>query len=197
MDIPLRNVSDIFEHYRCAIQTVWNVFFWNRESLRNWDSVTHFRRVKRDLFLGLVLEQIGLPAMIDPSFDESGVPFLVVPTFQDVDFLIAEERPASTIWRKEEPGQIAKGDARLIFRDYFDFQQLEHRDFKYYRVRIIDFPARPGLVGKDALIEVERTDVFLDESWLESETRRWKERLDELKGQAELPGPADGNASPA
>src|SRR5437879_6318798 len=111
MDRPLRNVSEIFEHYRCALQTLWNVFFWDRKSFRHWDSASHFRRIKRDLFLALVMEEIGLPAMIDPKFDESAVPFLVIPRFSDAGLQIGEERGATTGWGMQEPHRISKGEA--------------------------------------------------------------------------------------
>jgi hypothetical protein len=40
----------------------------------------------------------------------------------------------------------------MRFINFFDFDVLGHRDFVYYRVRIVESKTHPELVGRDSLI---------------------------------------------
>jgi len=66
----------------------------------------------------------------------------------------------ATCWNQEK---VDLSDVELIFDDYFDFDELSVRDFNYYRCKILKFPSQVEFEGRDALIEVQYANVFLDE----------------------------------
>jgi hypothetical protein len=53
-----------------------------------------------------------------------------------------------------EPNEVTR-DAQLKFKAFFDWDQLSYRDNIYVRVLVVDWPARPSVVGRDALIEAQ------------------------------------------
>jgi hypothetical protein len=51
----------------------------------------------------------------------------------------------------------------MHFFSFFDWNQLDYRDFQYYHVLIAAFDEQPHLVGREALIERHYVHVFLAE----------------------------------
>ena len=46
----MKDVSDVFDHYRNSARAIWNTAFWPDADLRNWDSVDSFDEIQRILF---------------------------------------------------------------------------------------------------------------------------------------------------
>jgi len=59
--------------------------------------------------------------------------------------------------------QITTGEAELHFLECFDWNRLDYLDFRYYKVQIARFNARPELVGREALIDSQYAFVYLVE----------------------------------
>ena len=78
---------------------------------------------------------------------ESGVPIM-----------INRSTPRCGYW--DDPvGQVWPSDVRLEFVNFFDFDQLRRRDFRYVEVFIRDFPSQTHLVGRRALVEFEHVII--------------------------------------
>ena len=56
--------------------------------------------------------------------------------------------------------EIKKDDLVMVFIDYFDWDEMDLIDLRYYRVRIIASSVYPDLVGSDALISTIYADVY-------------------------------------
>jgi len=61
--------------------------------------------------------------------------------------------------------RVAPADVDLRFVDWFDFDALAFRDFKYCRVRVIASP-HAEIVGRAALLECDYARFVLDEDAL-------------------------------
>jgi len=51
--------------------------------------------------------------------------------------------------------------AELLFIEYFDWNQMDYIDLRYYRVKIASYAAHSELVGRETLIERQNTAVHL------------------------------------
>jgi hypothetical protein len=56
---------------------------------------------------------------------------------------------------------VEPGEADLLFIAYFDWDEMDYIDFRYYRVKIAAFASHPEVVGRQALIERQQTAVHL------------------------------------
>jgi len=67
-------------------------------------------------------------------------------------------------WDQEKDMVVGPNDITLAFVDYFDFAQIPIMDFRYYRCRILSFPAKPEYEGRESLVAAVDGCVFHDES---------------------------------
>ncbi len=153
----MRNVSSIFDHYRISARSVWNTAFWPDPELRGWEFVEDFRSIEKILFDALVLEKFGEAFPVDDLFQKP-IPFVqVAPSTDSVPIMIASLEPGC--W--DDPvNRVRIGQVEMNFIAFFDWNQLDYRDLKYYRVRIARFDTEPHLVGREALIERQYASVF-------------------------------------
>ncbi len=56
----MADITDAVQRYRLALRYIWNSCIWVDESLRDWESVDSFRKLKQPLFNTLVAEPLGL-----------------------------------------------------------------------------------------------------------------------------------------
>ena len=160
----MRDITDLMDHYRIAVRSIWNAAFWSQPELRNWDSWDQFEQIKNLLFSALVigrLEQIGC------CVDLATVPrpaLQVAPAHSgSVPILIHQPRDGdrNTYW--DDPvREISAADAELQFLDFFDWDKMNYIDFQYYRVRIVAFASQPHLVGREALLQHSHAKVFVN-----------------------------------
>lgn len=157
----MRNVKAEIGAYREAIRHLWNSSFSPlEESLRFGACLELFEQVDDLIFRALVCEplgiQLGTRTSIDPIINLKVVP--ISPT--DVPIMINRSMPASGYW--DDPVKIiTAADVDLALIGFFDWDEYEQKDCRYYRVRIIDCKSQPHLTGRDALIETFYADVFL------------------------------------
>lgn len=157
--------TDVIQQYRIALRYLWNTHFWPDSSEEGWEDVKQFNNLKLPLFVALVLRRLDVRAA-DPTgiFGES---FRVIPRVTHADTMAAlhvdvgfDNRPGKC-WT-HVVGPFRPGDLRLTLLDFFDWEELNWRDFRYYRVRIDAFPARPESVGREGLVENLDADVVWD-----------------------------------
>src|SRR5581483_11409175 len=54
------DVNEIVQRYRLGLRTIWNECFWADPSLRDWESVYAFRKLKLPLLNALVAHALDL-----------------------------------------------------------------------------------------------------------------------------------------
>ena len=73
------------------------------------------------------------------------------------------EKNTSPYW--DHPIKIIKpGEMDLRFVDYFDFDVLQFREYRYCLVKIVASKINTDLVGRDALIECDHISIQFDET---------------------------------
>ena len=159
----MKDINEVFDHYRISARTIWNTAIWPDVALRNWDSVEQFDEIQRILFSELVLRKVEREWPLRDIFDKAIPFFHIVPTF-DVSILIQNPRSATETGYWDHPvNRIKPGEADLLFIAYFDWNRMDYVDLRYYRSKIIRFDAHPDVVGHEALIGREHTTVQFGE----------------------------------
>jgi hypothetical protein len=76
--------------------------------------------------------------------------------------MIQSPRPGAPTGYWDDPVNLVEPrQAELLFIAYFDWDQMDYIDLRYYRVKIASFNAHSELVGREALIERQRAAVHL------------------------------------
>jgi len=163
-DIPMREITDLFDHYRVVARSIWNTGFWSDPELRDWDSRDQFEQIARLLFKALVVARVEGGHCCDLNSLPPDHTYHVVPLDPGpVPIMIERPREGDRNHYWDDPvNKIKAADAELHFLNHFDWDEMAYIDFQYYRVRIAAFPSQPHLVGRDALIEHQHAKVFVD-----------------------------------
>ena len=67
-------------------------------------------------------------------------------------------------------GPFSRDQIKLTLIDFFDWNLRSWRDFRYFKVKILEFQARPEVVGREGLVEVADVDVLWDVDQRERQT---------------------------
>jgi hypothetical protein len=160
----MREITNLFDHYRVVARSIWNTGFWSQPDLQDWDSRDRFDQIKTLLFKALVVARVEEGHCCDLDTLAPDHAFHVVPLDPGpVPINIEQPRKgdANTYW--DDPvKEIKATDAELHFIDYFDWDEMAYIDFQYYRVRIASFPLQAQLVGRNALLEHQYAKVFVN-----------------------------------
>ena len=157
------DVSGIFDHYCTSARTIWNTAFWPDPDFRNWDSIDEFHQIEKLLFRALVLAKVDKEWPLQDLF-ASAIPFFqLVPKIpHGTPIMIQNPRPEAPTGYWDDPMNLVKpGQARLLFIAYFDWNQMDYIDLRYFRAKIASFDAHCELVGREALIERHHVSVYL------------------------------------
>lgn len=157
----MRNVKAEIALYREAVRHLWNSSFSKvDEPLRFGVCLELFEQIDELIFSALVCEPLGVKLNQRASFDPI-INFKVIPISSvDVPVLINRSIPASGYWDYSVKS-INASDVDLELICFFDWDAYGDKDFRYYRVRIVNCKSQPDLNGRDALIETFYADVFL------------------------------------
>ncbi len=159
----VRDVTSIFDHHRVSARAIWNTAFWPDHEFRNWDSIAQFHEIEKLLFQELVLAKVDREWPLQNIF-ESAIPFFqVVPSIaHGTPILIQKPRQGAPTGYWDEPVNLVKPEqAELLFVAYFDWNQMDYIDLRYYRVKIASFDPHSELVGREALIERQHAAIHL------------------------------------
>lgn len=158
--------TEIIQQYRLALRYLWNIHFWSDQSYRDLESLTRFNQLKLPLFRSLVAKVLG-PDLETPS-ELFGEAYKVVPKVTEynrsfppmrVDIGLPD-RPGHQ-WG-ELAGEFTKNSLSLTLLDFFDWNELTWRDFRYFRVKINGIQGDPDKVGREGLIDALDVDVLWD-----------------------------------
>lgn len=159
--MTMRNIKVEINAYREAVRHLWNSSFSAlEEPLRFGVCLELFEQIDSLVFMALVCEPLGIQLDVRLSIDPI-VNLKVVPiSSTDVPVLINRSMPASGYW--DDPVKMIKAaDVELALIGFFDWDEYNTKDCRYYRVRIMNCKSQPNLIGRDALIETFYADVFL------------------------------------
>lgn len=157
-----QDVTAVFNHYRVSARAIWNTAFWPDPDLRHWDAVDQFDAIQRLLFDQLVLAKLDKEWPLDQIFRQAISFFQIVPSSQEVPIMIQNPRPGLGTGYWDHPvNSIKRGQAELLFIEYFDWNRMDYVDFRYHRVKISGFDAHPELVGREALMDCRNAAVYL------------------------------------
>jgi hypothetical protein len=159
----MKDVSNVFDHYRSSARAIWNTAFWPDPDFRNWDSIDQFHEIEKRLFRELVLAKLDRECPLCDLFLRPIPFFQVAPSIlHGTRILIQNPRPGKPTGYWDDPVNLIKPrEAELFFIAYFDWDQMDYIDLRYYRVKIVSFDAHPELVGREALIERQHARVHL------------------------------------
>ena len=164
-EASLKDVSSHFDHYRSSARAIWNTAFWPDEDFRNWDSIDQFHEIEKHLFDALVLAKLDREWPMCDLF-EIPIPFFqILPSNEHgTPIMIQMPRQGAPTGYWDDPVNLIKPrKAELQFIAYFDWNQMDYIDLRYYRVKIASFDAHPDLVGREALIERQHAEVHLSD----------------------------------
>lgn len=155
--------TDIVQQYRVAMRYLWNAHLWIDPSARDWEPVRLLNGLKLPVFIALVMSKLDFRGP-DPS-SVFGDSFKVVPKISsggvlgsllvDVGF---PDRPGKCF--TPVPGSFRAEDLDLTLLDFFDWNELDWRDFRYYRVRINRLNGRTDSAGREGLVENTDVDIL-------------------------------------
>jgi hypothetical protein len=160
----MKDVSNIFDHYRVSARAIWNTAFWPDPELRNWDSIDQFDEIQRILFNELVLGKVDRDWPF-PDLFRIAIPFFQVSPSGHVPIMIQNPRSETATGYWDHPvNLIEPGQAELRFISYFDWDRMDYAELRYYRVNVAGFDSHPELTGREALIDrAQATVSILDE----------------------------------
>lgn len=161
----MKDITQSINLYRECAKNLWNTYFLQKISLTNeWDISDEFDDICVSLFSSLVLIPNGCTASKKSNnYEKSSLPISclkVVPLSNDgVQIQVNREIDKSGYW--DFPiNFIRPTDVDLRFIDFFDYNMMGFREFKYCHVRIIGSDKYQELIGRDALLEYN--DVSID-----------------------------------
>ena len=159
----MRDITAVFDHYRISARSLWNTAFWPDPDFRDWNSVERFQEIERILFDQLVLFKLNKDP-VEEVFRKP-IPFFRVAPSSPHGCPVMISRPTPEVPRGlwDDPVDRVTGQVELHFLEFFDWDQLDYRDFQYYHVWIAAFEDQPHLVGREALIERQYVKVFLSD----------------------------------
>ena len=162
----MRDITPLMDAYRECMRHVWNTYF-QADAARgmDWDLRDEFNLVALSLFRALVLRKIGHEdAEVQPDQWAPREPLLFL-------HLVVEPRAQIMINRDRDSGHwdhplrsVETGDLDLRYLEFFDWSEMDFRDFAFYRARVVASETYPDTVGRDALVPVGTNVRVLSES---------------------------------
>jgi hypothetical protein len=157
----VKDITEVLDHFRISARAVWNNAFWPDPDCRNWDSADQFREIERILFQQLVLEKFEIDHFHHDVF-RVPVPAIQIAPSNETRIMIQKPRPnAATGYWDDPVNTISPGQAELHFIEFFDWNHMDYRDFRYYHAEIAKFNDHPELVGREALLDRQSGRAFL------------------------------------
>jgi hypothetical protein len=149
MDVEM-GMDESMKRFRLASRELYNNFFHVLEPYHNdgWLFEERFSAVQILLFEKLVSEPEGLSGTEYGDVQNEIVVKLA--GYDSVPIMINRE-VNSGYW--DHPIREVINEARLLFINFFDWDQLDYRDNRYVRVQIDSWESHPDTAGKHALIE--------------------------------------------
>ena len=158
--------TELFLHYREVARLIWNFGFWSNSKLRDWDSVEIYREAMARLFEGMILFALGYKGRIEHKDSPGEIAnFHVTAKNPEVQLWIDKNHPEKPSHLWGHPMKRLSSDSQsyqLKFVRFFDWHQIDVRDFRFLEVLIERLDDNPDLVGHHALIEMAECWILLE-----------------------------------
>jgi hypothetical protein len=153
-------ITEQIRSYREAIRHLWNAYWVYQEP--DWDSIDRFAEVADLLFRGTICSLVETKLPVIPV-DHGDSPLSAYRLFTKhngkLPLLVSRDIPNKGSWDHPVSWIPAESAYDIIPICFFDFDQVGHRQIRYYRSRIINSPSHPELNGRDALIECDHVQI--------------------------------------
>ena len=161
----MNDITSIINNHRECVRHLWNVYFrMPNPTMEQIDAAFRFDKIANLLFSDLVLNQIGKYGYERIS-DKEPWPFLKVEIRNNTQCPALINRPSSEGKYWDEPVNYFIGDGiDLRFIGYFDWDEYNYIDYKFYKIKILAYPQYPHLVGREALIETQNVRILFEDS---------------------------------
>jgi hypothetical protein len=142
-------LDTLVNRFRICSRELFNQYFRIDDPYHQggWDLEARYRDLEAMLFQKLVLEPSDLPEVPYRTFH----PNIGVEIRSDPVPMMLNRHIDSGYW--DHPLTKVGQDAVLGFVSFFDWDQLDYRDHRYVRVRIISWPSHKEAIAKHAFIE--------------------------------------------
>jgi hypothetical protein len=162
----MRDITELIQRHRECSRHLWNTYFWPQaQTDDDWDLRDQFEDISAQLFTSLVLWPIERESYVfNPAYlrPHREVPFLrVIPN--GLCSILINREISSGYW--DYPIKtVEENDVDMRFIHYFDWWNVGHRDFEFFRVLIVSSIAHPELNGRHALVKPSGLKVMFDEN---------------------------------
>lgn len=160
--------TDLLLKYRDMARMIWNSAFWTNVDLREGDLFVvgeytgAFDEAMARLYEGMVLLPLGHTCRVqDMNCPGKAIPLSIEVASPTVEYLIDEDIPEGPSHRftvGELP--LQEGTYDFEFVEFFDWDQLGHRDFRFMKVLIRRMDANPTAVGYHALVPASECSAW-------------------------------------
>jgi hypothetical protein len=150
--------------YRECVRHIWNTQFMGNEQRPDWDVRDQFCDAALILFQALVFRGLDVDdSQLRADYRGDQTPLMFLRLEVAVASTIMVNRTGAGTYWDDPVTRIEAGDCELRFIQFFDWSDLDFRDFAFYRARITGSSRYPHLVGRDALLPVSSTVKVLYE----------------------------------
>ena len=156
----LDNVTNIFQTYREHARHLRNTAFPTLQN-RNWDISLDFDDVNTLLFDRLVLNPIPTLAYELALKWEENDAFLIEATGGGFRAMISREKGATGYW-DHAIEMLMKGEAKIAFQKYFDWDELGLINYQYVYGIIRESGRYPKSVDHHVLILTDQVELHLN-----------------------------------
>lgn len=156
----MRNITGLMNRYRECSRHLWNEYFSSIPE--PWEVEHLFEQARKSLFEALVVRecvQRGCCAYGGPMPILHAVPIASLPIL--IHRLSAD---GNRYWDEVKDMLVDAPAIRLKFEDYYDYSVYSARNFGFYRCKIVTFPSHVQYEGREALIEVEFAEIFVEDA---------------------------------
>lgn len=152
----MRETTESFLEFRTSCIQLWeNCFLKIIDPDRLSRQCLHYNLIIKRLFHVVILEPNDIYIAVDSLF--SGLPPLFAVSSNHVtkeNIFVSRDGKGGPYWDCELGPYVLTG-LEVVFVEFFDFDEISDRNFRYVKVKIVKFPADHRLVGYLAIIPFE------------------------------------------
>jgi hypothetical protein len=135
--------------FRLASRELFNHYFHaSTHADEQWSVDERFATMEEHLFNALVTEPAEIPAVIYGHLQPN---ILVRLRFGEFAPWMLNRETDSGYWDHSQ--QKFTAEVVLQFKEFFDWDQADFKDYRFVRVVVAEWASHPELIGKHALVE--------------------------------------------
>jgi len=160
-----QDCTQVFFRYREVARLVWNLGFWPDTDLRTVESIIAFEDAMARLFEGMILLRFGCDDRIKrwPRGLGELLNFRVAISASEAELLVDRYLPGGSHEWGTPTLKILPESCDLRFSSFMDWDSSAPRDYRLLQVLIERFDGRPDLVGRLALVEIDKCQIWFDD----------------------------------